>query len=155
MKGLYGLPKYCQGFSLIEVLISLVILAIGLLGLAMLQVSGFRYLSSAHLQYQAMLQASDMADRIRANPVGVENGAYDHIEGVGVNPNCITINCSPAQIAQTDQFEWNTQNAFLFPQGRGTVLKEAEDYLIDIEWSAQPQTFLPTETAHFTLRIRE
>ncbi len=60
-------PVRAQGFSLIEVLVAVVVLSIGLLGLAALQVSGLRVGQSSFYRAQAAQFASDMADRLRAN----------------------------------------------------------------------------------------
>ncbi|MBK9246481.1 MAG: type IV pilus modification protein PilV [Burkholderiales bacterium] len=60
-------PVQMQGFSLIEVLVAIVVLSIGLLGLAALQVSGLRVGQSSFYRAQAAQLATDMADRLRAN----------------------------------------------------------------------------------------
>ena len=124
-----------SGFSLIEVLVAIVILSIGLLGIAGLQLTGLRYTHNANLVYQAALQANDIADRIRANSVAMDNGAYNNISGTGLDPGCILTNCSPNQIAATDQFEWNTSNAQLLPSGVGTVVGLNGNFTITVSWT--------------------
>lgn len=111
----------CRGFSLLEVLVALVVLSLGLLGIAGLQLTSVRYGYSANLLYQAALQANDMADRMRANMVGVAAGAYNNISGAGADPGCISVSCTPAQMAATDAYQWNTLNATQLPGGQGTV----------------------------------
>ncbi|NNM59072.1 MAG: type IV pilus modification protein PilV [Legionellales bacterium] len=128
-------PRLNQGFSLLEVLVAVVVLAIGLLSLAALQISGIRYLSAANMDYQAMLQAVDMAERMRANPDGVAGGAYSNVSGTGSNPNCISSYCSASQMAQTDIYQWNTLNAQLLPSGAGTVTVNGNLYTITITWN--------------------
>lgn len=56
------------GFSLVEVLVAVVVLSIGLLGLAALQITGVRANDSAELRTTATLAAQDVADRLRADP---------------------------------------------------------------------------------------
>lgn len=56
------------GFSLIEVLVTLVVLGIGMLGLAVLQVTGLRVNDGALMRTRAALAANDLADRLRAQP---------------------------------------------------------------------------------------
>lgn len=59
--------RHASGFSLIEVLITLVVLAVGLLGLAMLQTMNLRYTKSAEQRTRAVNLASELLDTIRAN----------------------------------------------------------------------------------------
>lgn len=56
-----------SGFSMIEVLIALLVLAIGLLGFALLQTMNLRYTQSAQLRTQATNLAYDLLDQMRAN----------------------------------------------------------------------------------------
>lgn len=64
-----------RGFSMIEVLIALVVLAVGLLGLALLQTTNLRYTQSANLRTQATNLGTELLDTIRANRS--EADAYD------------------------------------------------------------------------------
>lgn len=66
-----------QGFSLIEVLVSLLVLAIGLLGLAMLQTTGLHFTTNSYSRTQATYLAYDLAERMRANVTGFVAGNYD------------------------------------------------------------------------------
>ena len=56
------------GFSLVEVLVAVLVLSIGLLGLAGLQIAGVKANDSARLRTEATLAAYDVADRLRADP---------------------------------------------------------------------------------------
>lgn len=58
------------GMTLIEVMVSVLILAIGLLGAAAIQLNALRYTDSARMTSQASFVAYDMMDRIRANVDG-------------------------------------------------------------------------------------
>ena len=69
--------RYEGGISLIEVLVAVVVLSIGLLGLAGLQASGMRVGQSSLYRSQAALLAYDMADRIRANAAAARAGKYN------------------------------------------------------------------------------
>ncbi|MBY0545389.1 MAG: type IV pilus modification protein PilV [Gammaproteobacteria bacterium] len=124
-----------KGFSLLEVLIAVVVLAIGLLSLATLQITGLRYIGDSNFHYSAMLQSIDMAERMRANPVGLSDGAYASISGAGTDPGCITTFCSPSAMAATDAYQWNTLNAQLLPNGAGTVTLNGNTYTIAITWT--------------------
>ena len=63
-------PNKHRGVTLIEAMISLVILAMGLLGLAALQGLGTKFGNKAYFRSQAITQAYDIFDRMRANPGG-------------------------------------------------------------------------------------
>lgn len=108
---------------MLEVLISVVILSVGLLGIAGLQATGQRANNSAYLRSQATVLAYDMIDRMRANQAGINSGAYNAISATGTyaNPGCITTGCSTAQMAAYDIFDWKTQLAARLPGGNGTV----------------------------------
>jgi len=110
------------GFTLLEVLVALLVLTIGLLGLAALQASGTRYVHGSYLRSQAVIQAYDMADRIRANLPGVQAGAYTSLSGIPSSPpDCLGSTCSPGDMATFDLWQWNTANAALLPAGAGSV----------------------------------
>jgi len=94
------LPKKQIGFTLIEVLVALIVVAIGLLGLAALQTVGLRNNHSTNLTSQAIWLANDITDRIRSNP----SGDYNNISPQQP-PNCSP--CTPQQMAEIDILEWN------------------------------------------------
>jgi type IV pilus assembly protein PilV len=60
-------PRRARGFSMIEVLIALIILAVGLLGFALLQTMSLRFAQSANYRTQATNLAYDLLDQMRAN----------------------------------------------------------------------------------------
>ena len=110
-----------KGFTMVEVMVAMLVLAIGLLGLAGLQASGFRQNANALYRTFAMMQAYDMADRIRANGVGRLAGNYDTITtGIPAAQNCSAA-CTPLELAAYDAWEWNTLNSQLLPSGTGSV----------------------------------
>jgi len=119
---------------MIEVLITLVILSIGLLGLAALQANSMASNHNSYLRSQAIQLAYDMGDRMRANIVGVNAGNYNAIAGIAVDPACITAGCTPAQMATYDTFEWNTLLSQRLPSGRGTVTGNGTDFVISVMW---------------------
>lgn len=71
-----AIKKYQSGFSLLEVLISLFVISVGLLGLGSLQVTSLKGAANAHSRTTASMYAMDLADRMRANPLGVKGGFY-------------------------------------------------------------------------------
>lgn len=114
-----------RGFTLLEVLVAIVVLSIGLLGLAGLQAAGLRNNTSAYMRTIATQQVHDMADRMRANLPGVITNAYNAIAGIPADPACISAatGCSIANLAIYDAFAWNTRNQNLLPLGTGTVTR--------------------------------
>jgi type IV pilus assembly protein PilV len=121
-----------RGFSLIEVLISVLILSIGLLGVAGLQISSIQFNQSAQLRSIAISQISNMVDRMMANQVGINTGLYNSQSGIPTNPECSP--CSPSQIAFHDLYEWNNSNRILLPNGQGTVVGNNNRYIVTVRW---------------------
>lgn len=120
-----SLNKPQSGFTLLEVLVAIVVLSLGLLGLAGLQAASLRNNQTAYYRGIATQQAYDMADRLRANLAGVRAGDYNALTGTPSNPSCFTTGCTTtADMAATDYFQWNTVNAALLPNGVGTVVCE-------------------------------
>lgn len=138
-----------RGFSLVEMMVAMVVLSIGMLGIANLFVATLQANSSATSRQLANNLLGDIADRIRANrTAGV---AY---QGAAANNNCATgalnaISCTPAQMAANDLFLWQAQILQTFPNGLavGTVAVTAAPsantpatYTIRINWNEQGQT---------------
>ena len=106
-----GNPLRARGFSLIEVLVATVVLSVGLLGLAALQVSGLRVGQSSFYRAQAAQFASDMADRARANP---GQAATCTLAITAPTPT------SPTTACQRDLAGWRARLSSL-PGGTGAV----------------------------------
>jgi type IV pilus assembly protein PilV len=122
------------GFSMMEILVTIVVLSIGLLGLAGLQMTGLQNNQSAYYRTIAMQQAYDMADRIRANPVAQEAGDYDSISGTPSDPGCISSGCTPTEMQEYDAHAWNTDNDELLPAGTGTVERSGNFFIVTVMW---------------------
>jgi type IV pilus assembly protein PilV len=114
-----------RGFTLIEVLIAMVILAVGLLGIAALQAVGLRTNHSALLRSQATLFAYDMADRMRANTQGFAAGNYNNPAATPVSSCETTAGCTPAQMATHDMSVWSTALSQTLPAGAGIVCRDS------------------------------
>ncbi len=113
------------GMTLIEILISLLILSVGLLGMAGLQTVSLRNTQSAYQRTQAAVLSSDIVERVRANQQGVEAGSYDNAAGA-VTASCNSLSgCTAAQMAANDVAEWKTALATTLPLGEGTVCADA------------------------------
>ncbi|TVZ40120.1 type IV pilus assembly protein PilV [Alteromonadaceae bacterium 2753L.S.0a.02] len=115
-----SLRRTQSGFSLIEILISFVVLAVGLLGVASMQKKGVESNHSAYLRTQAVSLASDMASRIRANEAGHQAGNYNQPVATETS-SCLSTGCTAAQLAGNDYFEWSQQLQNVLPLGEGVV----------------------------------
>ena len=128
-----------RGFSLLEVLIALVVLSVGLLGLAALQAEGLRGSSTAQNRFQAVRLAADIAARIRANEDAINTsstftGPYAYAIGLtdsaasGAANGCADVGtitdanvCTAANMAAFDLFQWRRDLAAALPNGTGSV----------------------------------
>ena len=114
-----------RGFTLVELLIALLVLSIGMLGIAALFAESLQAGRSAQLRTQAVSIAADLADRIRANRVSA--GAY---AGAGTGARAVA-----------DLSEWNALIAAQLPQGLGEVRFLAgapatpSSYTIRVSWT--------------------
>lgn len=114
------------GFSLVELLVTVLILAIGLLGLAGLQARGLRDNKGALLRSQAVQCAQDILDRMRANRDAALNGAY-HLD-LGEDP-------SGSGVPFDDLTQWKANLAALLPAGNGSIAEASGAVTVVITWT--------------------
>jgi type IV pilus assembly protein PilV len=113
-----------HGLTRLEVLISLFVLFTGLLGAAALQKTEGTSHWKSHERAEAVLQAYDIIDRMRANPIGKMHGDYNNIslgEIPTSRPDCAITACTPDQRATYDISRWGATNGALLANGRGAV----------------------------------
>jgi len=141
--------KHQTGLTLIEVLIAVLVLSIGLLGIAGLQLTGLRENQNAQYSTQAIYLANDMADRMRANPAGVTAANYNNIDSTSAvdydtEPTCEAI-CNAAEIANVDAYEWLSANVptsivNTLPSGQGLITSNAGGtFTITVMWDDDRQ----------------
>lgn len=123
------------GFTMLEALVALLVLSIGLLGLAMLQVQGMRFNSDAYFRTQATLLAYDIIERMRANIKGVDDGEYIKAPPSGTVRDCDANTCSNAELAAYDLDRWNKALSKVLPLDSATITKSGNDYTIKIKWT--------------------
>jgi type IV pilus assembly protein PilV len=121
-------PKRQGGFTLIEVLVSAMILSVGLVGVAGLQVVSLKNNQSAYMRSQATALAYDLADRMRSNVVGANAGFYDPEDAATRAPCSTTVGCTTQELAQNDLAEWNASLAANLPLGTGFVCIDSTPY---------------------------
>ena len=127
------------GFTLLEVLIALLVLSIGLLGLAALQTTGLRSNQMASMRTQATQLTYDITDRMRANPVGTTDG--DYVVDTATHPtapkDCAAVSCIPSELATYDLEDWK-DSLVLLPGGTGEIVETVADPLthtITVRWN--------------------
>ncbi len=112
-----------RGFSLIEVLVALLVLAIGLLGLAALQAQGLRFNHDAYVRTQATHIAYDIVDRMRANSA---NAAAYTAPDTGAA-------CDPLAATVTEDLNcWYRGLAAAIPGGTGVIAANATANFFDV-----------------------
>jgi type IV pilus assembly protein PilV len=132
-----------RGFTMVEALVALVVLAIGLLGIAALYLDSLRAGRTAIYRTQAVNLAADLADRVRANRSAVLGYAVDFAEIPDAVDECLTSDgCSAAEMAATDLALWKADVTRTLPGGDASVAVVAPaaagdpaTYLVTIRWN--------------------
>lgn len=118
-----------RGFTLLEVLVTLVIFAIGMLGVAAMQMTALTGLDAAQYRTTAALKASELAERARANPAGkydtvsASHGSCRSTHYSDTHP--VSSVCSAATLAADDLWDWNTELAARLPDGAGVICRDS------------------------------
>jgi type IV pilus assembly protein PilV len=118
-----------RGVGLVEVLVALLVMSIGLLGYAGLQLRALGSTEDAHYRTQAIVIAQDLAERMSANPqarAAYLNAAnWSTVSGFSGKPvgwdNCSINACGPNAMAVSDILQVSWQSAWLLPLGQVAV----------------------------------
>jgi len=159
--------KRQRGFSLIEVLVAVLIVAVGILGVAGLQVVSLQQNRSALLRAEALQLGNDILDRMRANPLT----DYAPVSITAAPPsarNCVTSSCDRAEMAEYDIAQWkcsiNSNDsddvpydictslgiAGSLPTGAASISKSNGVHEVTVEWADDRAG----NTSSITLRTR-
>lgn len=148
----YSSSERQHGVLLIEVLITMIIVVLGLLGLAGLQVQLQKNEIESYQRSQALLLLNDMANRIATN----RNSAASYVTGSG-SPTGTEVTCptSTTTVVDSDKREWclalqgaaettgaNTK-AGAMVGGRGCVESVDGDYMVTVVWQGLIPTSAP------------
>jgi type IV pilus assembly protein PilV len=129
-----GACLHQRGATLIEMLIAVLVLSIGLLGVATLQTVGLRFNHEAYLRSQATLLAHDIIDRMRANREAALNGSY---VGTGFG-DALPSACEPITpsggLAQRDVQEWKQALTCTLPAGDGAIARNGSVFTVQVRW---------------------
>jgi type IV pilus assembly protein PilV len=122
-----------RGVSLVESMIALLVISIGLLGIAALQITSMKQNNSALHHSQAVWIGYNIADRIRANFTQFDSYAGINTDN-GYSQDCASGPCSAAQLVVSDAASWATAMQNL-PAGLGIISSPtANELLIKIMW---------------------
>jgi type IV pilus assembly protein PilV len=142
----------CQrGFSMIEAMVSVVILSFGLLAIAGFQVRVLASSAGANFGDQAARLAVDMAERIRANPyaAGRPGNSYYAEQSSwgapGAKPlrDCNQASCTTWEIGLYDIWSWKTAVANALPEGDAIILEEKGQLRVVVTWKDNAQFVSP------------
>jgi type IV pilus assembly protein PilV len=137
-----------RGISLVEALVALVVMSVGMLGIASLYVTSLQTGRVALTRTQAVNLVNDLADRIRANSLARDAYELEPTVAFGVRrpagtPDCVSSkNCQPSELASIDLNDWLASFKNLLPKnatGAVTYTPPAagspDTYVIQVAWS--------------------
>lgn len=128
------------GFSMVETLVAIVIMAVGVIGAAGMQLTALRTARQSAYQSTASHIASDMAEAIRAGQAWASRGGrpdpylefnHDASNADGSAPagiSCYTDVCEPAEFAAFEISEWRTRINQSLPGGRFVICRDSEPW---------------------------
>ena len=121
------------GFTLVETMVALLVLSVGMIGIAALHGQSLAATRTAIFRSRAINLAGDVTDRIRLN-----RGAQLAYEGTAADNNCDAPtgsgggDCTPEQMAAHDLFTWQALVAESLPGGEGAI---------DVDTTTNPTTY--------------
>ena len=137
-------PRDCRGMSLLEVMIAVLILAIGLLGVAALQATALRNSQGSLARSQAVMESYAIFDAIRAAvPAEAVNNAPQKVTATTAYtmPRTCATPAAGTTLATSDLSLWiATMQETLGPGSCGTVTCAANVCTVVVEWNEQRTT---------------
>lgn len=148
---------------MIEVLITLVLIAAALLGTAGMQIYGVKVTQGSQFRAQAILLTIDVMERLEANNVGALEARYvASLPGSAGAPDCASNACSPADLAQYDLNLLQQNLARQLPNATATIVRSGTGpfvYTLTVNWqersfkarSSKSANEQPVETFSYTV----
>jgi len=121
---------------MIEVLVTALILAIGVLGAAGMQLNSFKNLRSSHSLTTAAMLGTDFGERMRANPTALDNNLYNHTSAPESYVNCEDTLCSVTQLAGYDIVTWTEVLQDSLPSASSSVSRivGSDSFIVTVYW---------------------
>ena len=149
----YGERKAVQGLTLVEMLVAVLVLSVGLLGIAGLQAATSKYKINTWVRSASAALISDFSERVRINPevAGtsfassgvVSSSAYalsstwatQQADNLAITQNCETSVCTPAERAAFDLLVWRQLVRAKMPQGAAHIEGNPRNgFLVTMMW---------------------
>ncbi len=117
------------GFTMLEVLVTMIIVSFGLLGIAGIIMNGLKNNQSSYSRSQASWLANDIADRMRANYIVAQSAALPYnLTLAATTPAAV----SPVTIVNSDIIAWRTAIANTLTSGTGSISLNATTRLVTV-----------------------
>jgi type IV pilus assembly protein PilV len=162
------MKRSSKGFTLIEVLIAVLILSVGLLGVAGTLVTAAHSASSNYLKQQGVQYAYGIVDRMHSNPHAADNPTSSNnpyvvsltAPAATIANDCTSASCTQAQMAAYDVWQWQTELKNNLPNGLGSVAVtgggsdgKTAIVTVTVQWSDQPASSATAATtnSHYTV----
>lgn len=127
---------------MLEILVAMIVIAIGVLGIAGLQASALKYSKASEGRFLAVQLANDIIERLRSNEVGLRNGEFAGLSSM-VSTACDPNPPAPSTAAPAAQQSaaWRNAIACALPNGKGSVVitngsaaAGLTDVVVTIQW---------------------
>ena len=141
------------GMSLLEVLVSVIILAVGMLGIASMLLVSSQANNSSYMKQQAIQTVYNIFDKVRANSQAAINGNYNvsNIGSTGLptalttpSVQCNAASCTPSQLATYDTWNWLSNDVARLPNGCGSITSAPSAIVgntiitVTVQWDDSP-----------------
>ena len=125
-------PAGQRGFTMMEALVAILILSLGLLGLAMLQAQGLKFNTTAYTRTQASMLAYEIIDKMRMSTNPSEYVMTSEPSATGCNAFSISAECA-------QEYWWNTIIDTLGNEANGTIVNPSTNiFTVTINWVDRP-----------------
>lgn len=137
-----------RGVSLLEVMVAMLLLSVGMLGMLGLKMAGLRSTAQANVRATASMHATNIMDRMRANPVRALAGEYT-LTMAGAAP------AVPVGVAQVDLAQWRRNITDDLPGGSGSVAVQPDGTVqVVLQWNERSDASNTPTALSFTFEAR-